>query len=370
MSHNSIWETSNDGSGLRVLLSGRTGASDPLQGNWTPDGKYYLYQATRGSRSDIWAVRESGDAFHRVSREPVQLTAGPLSFFSPQPSVDGKRIFAIGVQLRAELVRHDAKSAQFVPYLGGISATWVSFSRDGQWITYVSYPEGELWRSRADGTEKLQLTHASLQAGSSDFSPDGKQILFTAVTSGGRQRANLISVDGGTPRDIGVEAGRIDWCGQGNSMTFTEGPSDRARILLFDLKTSQTTEIPDSGGLFMSRCSNDGRYIAAASRDGKKLKLYDFNTRTWSDLVTRDIGFLQWSADNRYIYFDSGFSEELAVYRVRIADRKLEKIADLQNFRRVVEPWVSWMGLTPDGDPLFMRDVGNQEVYALDFEEP
>jgi hypothetical protein len=29
-----------------------------------------------------------------------------------------------------------------------------------------------------------------------------------------------------------------------------------------------------------------------------------------------------------------------------------------------------WFGLTPNGDPLLMRDIGSQEVYALDFEEP
>jgi hypothetical protein len=27
-------------------------------------------------------------------------------------------------------------------------------------------------------------------------------------------------------------------------------------------------------------------------------------------------------------------------------------------------------GLTPDGSPLLMRDIGSQEVYALDFEAP
>jgi hypothetical protein len=55
---------------------------------------------------------------------------------------------------------------------------------------------------------------------------------------------------------------------------------------------------------------------------------------------------------------------------LRIADRDLERVADLKSLRRVVEPWVSWMGLTPDGAPLFMRDIGSQEVYALDFEAP
>ena len=59
-----------------------------------------------------------------------------------------------------------------------------------------------------------------------------------------------------------------------------------------------------------------------------------------------------------------------AVYRVRIADHKLERVADLKNLRRVVTAWLSWCGLTPDGSPLLMRDVGTQEINALDFEAP
>jgi Protein kinase domain len=136
--HNAIWEASSDGSQVHDLLSGWHEGTDPLQGSWTPDGKYYVFQGAHGVRSDIWAIREVADRFHKVNRQPIQLTAGPLSFYSPQPSIDGKRLFAIGVQLRAELVRYDAKSAQFVPYLGGSSITQVNFSRDGQWVTYLS----------------------------------------------------------------------------------------------------------------------------------------------------------------------------------------------------------------------------------------
>ena len=125
-----------------------------------------------------------------------------------------------------------------------------------------------------------------------------------------------------------------------------------------------------SDALRQAYCSPDGRYMVAATVDGKKLKLYEFATENWSDLAIRDIGFPQWSADSNYVYFDTGTSKELAVYRVRISDRKLERVADLRNFRRAVDPWVSWMGLTPDGSPLLMRDIGSQEVYALDLEEP
>ena len=70
------------------------------------------------------------------------------------------------------------------------------------------------------------------------------------------------------------------------------------------------------------------------------------------------------------MYFDTQSSAEPAVYRVRLADHKLETLASLKNLRRVILPFESWMGLTPDGSPLLMRDTGTQEVYALDFEEP
>ena len=368
LDRNAIWEASSDGSQAHELLSGWHEATDPLQGNWTPDGKYYVFQAAHGVRSDIWAIREAADRFHKVNRQPIQLSAGPLSFYSPQPSIDGKRLFAIGVQLRAELVRYDAKSAQFVPYLGGSSVTQVSFSRDGHWVTYLSYPEREVWRSRADGTEKLQLTRAPLDAWGPTISFDGRQILFNAFGVGGGEGMYLVSVDGGSLQPLAINGGA--WCGQSGSVVFVDSPGQNSKIRLFDIKTSGMTIVPGSDGLRLSRCSPDGRYITAITQDGKKIRIYELATGNWSDLATRDVGFLQWSFDNKYVYFDTGTSKELAVYRVRISDRKLEKVADLQNFRRSVDPWVSWMGLTPDGSPLLTRDTGSQEVYALDFEEP
>ena len=65
---------------------------------------------------DLWAVREKGDPFHKVDHRPVRLTSGPMSFNGAQPCADGKKIYAVGVQTRAELVRYDAKSRQFLPY--------------------------------------------------------------------------------------------------------------------------------------------------------------------------------------------------------------------------------------------------------------
>ena len=53
-----------------------------------------------------------------------------------------------------------------------------------------------------------------------------------------------------------------------------------------------------------------------------------------------------------------------------MSDHRLKTVASLKNLRRVILPFQPWLGLTPDGSPLLMRDTGTQEVYALDFEEP
>ncbi len=77
----------------------------------------------------------------------------------PIPSRDGKQIFAIGAKQRGELVRYDVNAKQFVPFLFGISAFDPTFSRDGKWVAYTSYPDHMLWRSRSDGAERMQLTY-------------------------------------------------------------------------------------------------------------------------------------------------------------------------------------------------------------------
>ena len=59
-------------------------------------------------------------------------------------------------------------------------------------MTYASYPEGNLWRSRADGSDRLQLTFPPLRAGLPRWSPDGKQIAFTVVLHGQGLKTYLV----------------------------------------------------------------------------------------------------------------------------------------------------------------------------------
>ena len=104
--------------------------------------------------------------------------------------------------------------------------------------------------------------------------------------------------------------------------------------------------------------------------DRLKLVLFDFVTQKWAKLVKTDIGALNWTRDGKYVCFDSGSGLDPAISRVRMADRKVERVTGLKEFRRVEFSYYPWSGLTPDGAPLLLRDVGTQEVYALDFEAP
>jgi eukaryotic-like serine/threonine-protein kinase len=371
----SLWEISSTGSNLRRVLP-EWGGTEHQHGNWTADGKYFVFQSFRQNRTDLWAIREKGDLFHKVDHRPIRLTSGPMNFDSPQPSADGKQIYAVGEQPRAELVRYDARSKQFLPYLGGISVSDVSFSPDGQWLAYTAYPDAALWRSRVDGTQKLQLTSGQPNfANVPRWSPDGKLIAFSGSDPGHSSSLYVVSADGGTPRAISVAqavAVGPSWLPDGNSLVFLDVTSTTTPAVakVVDLKTLQVTALPATSDLFYPVASPDGRYIASATLDGQKLMLFDFNTHKWSQLLKMDSGFVNWSKDSQFIYFDTGLSENPAFYRIRVADRKLQRLADLKGVRRVVFALIPWSGVTPDGALLLPRDISSQEVYALDFEAP
>jgi len=375
----SLWEFAGDGSSLRAVLPGWNNPPNECCGCWTPDGKYFVFQATRSGGTHIWAIREKGTLLRRASGEPVQLTSGPTNFYSPVPSLDGKRLFVMGEQRRGELVRFDVKSGQFVPYLSGISAVGVGFSKDGQWVAYVAYPEGTLWRSKVDGSEKLQLVSGPMEVYLPAWSPDGRRIAFTGHEAGKPSRLHLVSREGGSPEELRTgdhDAFTTNWSPDGNSITFSdeyygEHGESLTSLRSLDLKTGRIVTLPGSKHLLAPQRSDDGRYLTAATEDRKKLMIFEFETQKWSELARKDVGWQNWSADGKYVYFDTGFGSDAAIFRVRVADRELERIVSLKDFRRAVGTnGGPWSGLAPDGSALLLRNVGTQEVYALTVEFP
>jgi serine/threonine protein kinase/Tol biopolymer transport system component len=385
----SLWEVAEDGTRLRHLLGGWSAPSQQCCGKWTSDGQYFVFQGSQQnlfsiqslspSFSSIWMRPERSDHFSRVSHEPVQLTNGPLSFSAPVPSQDGRKLFVIGKQTRGELVRYDASSRHFVPYLAGISASEVDISRDGQWVTYVTFPENILWRSKADGTERLQLSYPPMEVSLPRWSPDGKRIVFIGSQPGKPTKVFLVSSEGGNPQEqLSERRNEWDptWSPDGNFISFGRLPfiehrsSGAVAIQVLELKTGQVSILPGSDGLYSPRWSPDGRYLAAMPVDSNKLMLFDFTTKKWSELATGDFfSFPNWSHDGKYLYFED-LSELYGLCRMQLPGRKVEKIASLKGLRRPSDIFGYWSAPGYDGSPMVMRDVGIQEIYELEMQIP
>jgi serine/threonine protein kinase/Tol biopolymer transport system component len=371
-----IWQASADGSNLHPLLAGWNNPPNECCGEWTPEGKYFVFAAVRSGTANVWARREAGGLFRSGRQEPVQLTTGPMNIGYPVPSRDGKRLFVQGWQSRGELVRYDAKSGKFEPYLSGISAMGLDFSRDGQWVAYNDAADGTLWRSKVDGTQKIQLVSPPMQAFLARWSPDGKQLAFFGHPPGELFRIYVVPATGGSPElAYGADTNLADpnWSPDGKSLVFGKnlvGGNQASGIYVLDMNKRKATRLPGSDGLFSPRWSPDGRYVAALTLDSLKLMLFDFNNQKWTDLASMYVGYPTWSHDGRFIYFDGIIDNQEGYFRVQVPGGKLERVVSLQGFPAAGGPFGIWTGLGPGDSPLFVRDASIQEIYALDWEAP
>ena len=373
-----MWEVGADGSHPHAILTGHT---DVHGGTWSSDGKYYFFTAWDGDRSSLWGVSEVRPWWKKANASvPQQLSFGPMSVGVPAISKDGKQLYAIATERRGELSAYDSKSGKFLPYLGGQSICFVDFSRNGQWMAYVTYPEGSLWRSRIDGSERRQLTVPPMAVFNPRWSPDGKLLAFTDVSGGDRrqmkyfdsQRVYAVSSDGGSPMLLLADYfGDPTWSADGKSIAYHYFPSPgKSDVRILDLQSQKSTTVPASQGMWSPRWSPDGKYLVAfAWATPNKLMIYNFARNTWEELASsQNFGWPSWSHDSRFVYVQDGDS----VVRIAVVDHKKEHITSLRGFRATAYYFdrigFGWLGLTPEDRPLTTRDTGIQEMYAFDLE--
>jgi len=338
---------------------------------WSPDGNYLVYDTSPFQGSDLWALPLHTGWLHRSSK-PVRLTNAAMLFMGPRSSRDGKQLFTIGNKLRSELVFFDSKSHQFLPFLGGSSAISPTFSADGKWVEYTSYPSHTLWRSRTDGTQQMQLTFPPLQVAYPNLSFDGTKVAF--ATEAGP--IYTISMQGGEPKKIldGHAASAL-WSPDGNLLVVTawhDRPVGGNLYLLqiLDTRNGQLTDVPASEGMVGGAWITQDT-ILAANQDATDFSVFDFKTRKWSHLLSGH--FVNWvvSRDGKYLLFTTGGADP-TLQRFRFADSHLETLASLKGLRRVVDPveGQTQLSMAPDGSAVFSRDIGTQEIYALTVKWP
>ena len=108
---------------------------------------------------------------------------------------------------------------------------------------------------------------------------------------------------------------------------------------------------------------------ALTSDSSQTLTLFDLNTYKRRELVSR-AAYPNWSRDGRHIYSARLYGADPGLYRVGVADGKLERVTTLDP--RILN-WSTvdkWAGLAPDDSPLVLRDTSVEEIYELEWQAP
>ena len=366
-----LWEMSQDGTGVHRLLPGWK-AGLPTCGQWTRDGGLFVFLAN----DQIWVLDERRSLFRQPSAVPIQLTSGPLHWGVPIPGRDGKTLFVDGATPRGELSRVDLKTGSMQPFLGGISAEFVSFSPDGKSVAYVTFPEAILWRANLDGSNRAQLTEPPDHVVNPRWSPDSKEVVFITETPDGHDSIRRVSAADGTPLWLmpGESADMHDanWLPDGRKVLFAKSAghyiTGMGDLRIVDLETRQLSIVSGSDGMWSPRWSPDGRYIAALGGVTGDLYVFEFATRQWRALHCDGVvNFPNFSRDGRFLYF-LRFGRNQGVFRVPVAGGKVERVVNMTDWHLTGSLGFS-MSLDPTDAPLVLRDTGSDDIYALTLDE-
>lgn len=384
-----LWEVQSDGNNLRPFLPERQNpkarwGEGQCCGRWTPDGKFFIFREAFFPKVDLWAIRETREFLQFREPEPVEIYSAGFEIGSPVMDPTGRRLYLVGRNESHELVRYDRAQRQFVPlsFVAGTQTAGVDWSADGQWLDYVTFPDATLWRAKADGSERLQLTFSPTQVFGANWSPDGRRLALHELEPGKPGKIGVVGSDGGklevlfqnepTGEDV------ANWSPDGNTLMFArtfldhDGNTIASSICTVDLRTKQVSKLPGSDDMGPPSWSPDGRYAAAQSGDFRKLMLFDFPSQHWRELASG--GFIhnpRWSHDSKFVYYqDTHEGEEQPIYRIAIAGGKPEKVASRKQLMSADVSSYRFDTLDPNDNPVALVVRRNSDVYALDLSLP
>ena len=156
----SIVVSNADGSGQRDIVD----YSERRQvccARWTPDSRYIVYEDRTNRRVDLWAAEVQTGFLQRLT-PPVQLPMVPCPTRAQSQARMGNRSSPLAPSdAGGSFDMTSMRNSSCLFFLA--SRLWnPTFSRDGKWVAYASYPDHTLVAQSSDGTDRLQLTNSPM----------------------------------------------------------------------------------------------------------------------------------------------------------------------------------------------------------------
>jgi serine/threonine protein kinase len=361
-----IWELNVDGGSPHRLALQWPEDAGLEDGQWTPDGKRFLFLSKRDGLNNVYELFDPPWFLPWKKPTAMRLTAGQIDVLAMTPSRDSAGLFVVGRIAQGEMRVFDPQQRRFVPFLNGLAASSIAISPDKKWMAYADYPRHFLWRSKLDGSEKLQLT--DFYATMEQWSPDSKQIVFSDW-----RQLYLISADGGVAEKLipnpNNEVAPF-WSPDGKSITFNDypKPGQPRAVKVLDLATRKISIMPGSEGYYVGEWSPDGKYMIAVAQNPSRLVLYTVKSGTWRDIRKFDgaWGWCVWSDDSKSVYVQMPTAApgvEPGFYRLGIPDGSWKLINTLDGLVVSSDSLELFFALTSDGRLAMMSDTSVVQIY-------
>jgi Tol biopolymer transport system component/DNA-binding winged helix-turn-helix (wHTH) protein len=240
---------------------------------WAADGRHIVFVSSRRGLAGVWRVPAAGGT---VDRERVYPAVGSLSR-------DGRRLVYVQnagswptTIVRAELGAAGGQVPRATNLVSSASETdSPQLSPDGKQMAYGVAPAGnswwggQIWKSKADGSDPTQLTSLRGYAGTPRWSPDGRSIAFD-YRPGPHGQIFVMDAEGRSQRALA--ANDFDqvvpsWSRDGTAIYFCSNRTGRYEVWKKNLATGLEVQVTHHGGFAPSE-SYDGSTLYYTRFDG------------------------------------------------------------------------------------------------------
>jgi Tol biopolymer transport system component len=313
---------------------------------WAPDGRHLYFLSNRGGSENLWRVpvdERSG----KPTGEPEAITRGGANNrWHASISADGRRI-AFADQIADAHVwrtRLDEPKPERVTS-GSMYVFQAQVSPDGERLAMIVWGprQRDLFVSRADGSERRQLTDDNHKEWWPIWSPDSEQIAFRSDRSG-QYEIWVIRPDGSGLRQVTeTPNGTRDavWSPDG-SILYTDRESGADMICDATASRSPGEPVPKFREEFaIGSWSPNERLLAGSERSG--IVIFSFETRKYEKVI--DIGQEpRWLSDSRRLVFH----HKRKIWLLDVQSKETQEIVE-------IDSRISSMSVTSDDRWVYFR---------------